>query len=237
MRVLIRLLLVCVSVASVVVVACLGWLFFYSRDLPDFNNLARFSPTVAANVSDPCEKKSLTAIPYDAIGMNLRAALNSVEGSETGPTTYQKIMREFGDVRETRPALSDEVARTMFCSPERTAARQLKYLRTALQLDRRFSRQELFTIAANRYYFANDVVGVQAASQYFFHRDPRDLSIADAALLAGLVRAPAYYSLVTHPDRALKRRNDVLDAMAKYQAISMTEAEAAKSEPLSVATP
>jgi penicillin-binding protein 2A len=116
----------------------------------------------------------------------------------------------------------------------KTIAREVKEVRTALQLDRRLTRRDLFAIAANSYYFGDDLGGVQAASQHFFHKDPRDLPVSDAALLAGLVRAPAYYSLVTHPDRALKRRNQVLDAMALQNVISTTEAETAKSRPLTV---
>ena len=105
----------------------------------------------------------------------------------------------------------------MFCSPEKSLVRHEKELRTALQLDRRFSRRDLFAIAANIYDFGEDQVGVQAASQYFFRKNPVDLSVSEAALLAGLVRAPSYYSAVTHPDRALKRRNEVLDAMILHR--------------------
>src|SRR5215472_1588433 len=97
-----------------------------------------------------------------------------------------------------------------------------------MQLDRRFSRRDLFSMAANRYYFGDDLTGVQIASQHFFHKDPKDLSIAEAALLVALVRAPSYYSPMTHPDRALKRRNQVVDAMNSYHTISAAEAQAAK---------
>jgi len=221
-------------VSGLVVAGFFYWLFFYSRDLPGFGTVAQFSPAVPSKVLDPCIKSSVVAIPYVAIGTNLRAALDAVEASETGPSAYQEISRSFNDVRATRVALSSEIARTMFCSPEKSLVRHEKVLRTALQLDRRFSRRDLFTIAANRYYFGDDLVGAQAASQYFFHKDARDLSVSEAAFLAGLVRAPAYYSPGTHPDRALRRRNEVLDAMASQKMISVTDAEKAKSAPLGV---
>ena len=221
--------------SGLVIAGFFYWLFFYARDLPGFGTIAQFSPAVPSNVLDPCIKSSVVAIPYDAIGTNLRAALDAGEASETGPTAYQQISGELSDVRETRRALSAEIARTMFCSPEKSLVRHEKELRTAFQLDRRFSRRDLFSMAANRYYFDDDLVGVQAAAEHFFHKDPKDLSVSEAALLAGLVRAPAYYSPVTHPDRALKRRNEVLDAMATQKIISAKAAEATKTAALGVA--
>lgn len=218
MRLLVRGVLALLAVSGLVIGVCLYWLFFYSRDLPNFGTIPQFSPIAVTNVADPCVKTNIVAIPYEAIGANLRAALKAVEASEEGPTAYQETIRALSDVRDTRTALSTQVARTIFCSPERSLVRHEKELRIALQLDRRFTRRDMFAIAANTYYFGDDVVGVQAASQYFFRKDPRNLSISEAALLAGLVRAPSYYSPVTHPDRALKRRNEVLDAMILHNA-------------------
>lgn len=235
MRLLVRGVLTVLAVSAIVIAGCFYWLFFYLGDLPDFGTIALFSPAVTKNVSSPCIKTNVVAIPYEAIGTNLRAALEAVEGGEKGPTAYQETIRALSDVRDTRRALSTQVARIMFCSPERSLVRHEKELRAALQLDRRFSRRDLFAIAANTYYFGDDVVGVQAASQYFFRKNPRDLSISEAALLAGLVRAPTYYSPVTHPDRALKRRNEVLDAMILHNTISTTDGEVVKSAPLGVA--
>lgn len=235
LRLLLKLLLACLGVLAIIII--LYWLLFYSRDLPDLDVLSQFSPSGTTTVADPCYKTPITAISYDALGSNLRVALNAIEAPEDGPTAYEQMSRALSDVRETRLALSMQVARTMFCSPERTSSRELKELRVAMRLDRHFSRQQLFIIAANRYYFGNDVVGVQAASQYFFHKDPKDLSIAEAALLAGLVRAPSYFSPANHLDRALIRRNQVVDAMLQSNSITAEQAEDAKSTPLNVAVP
>jgi len=104
----------------------------------------------------------------------------------------------------------------------------------AAQLERRFSRQELLTIFANRAWFGHGQVGVQAASQYFFQKDPNQLQIGEAAMLAGLIRAPARLSPLAHPDRALERRNEVLDAMVARHAISAEEGAIAKASSLGV---
>jgi penicillin-binding protein 1A len=99
-----------------------------------------------------------------------------------------------------------------------------------------FSRRQLLTIAANRYYFGDGAMGVQAASQYFFRKNPGELNIAEAALLAGLVKAPSYFSPEKHSDRALGRRNDVMDAMAKEGRIRVAEGESAKASSLQTAS-
>jgi membrane peptidoglycan carboxypeptidase len=128
--------------------------------------------------------------------------------------------------------LSLEISRSMLCAPSQTLRRDVNELRTAAQLERRFSRRELFTIFANRVWFGAGQVGVEAASQHFFQKEPNQLQAGESALLAGLIRAPAYLSPFTHPDRALKRRNEVLDAMVEARAIDAAEGETAKASAL-----
>jgi membrane peptidoglycan carboxypeptidase len=114
--------------------------------------------------------------------------------------------------------------------------RRLDEFRAAVQLERRFSRRELFTIFANRLTFGEDTVGVDAASQHFFHKEPNQLLVGEAALLAGLARAPSNLSPIRHPDRALQRRNEVIDAMVETHAISKSDASRAKASPLPIMT-
>jgi len=88
---------------------------------------------------------------------------------------------------------------------------------------------------ANAAYFGNGVVGIEAASAYYFRKHSYELSIQDAALLASLISSPSYYSPKTHPDRALVRRNLVIDRMAQSGVIGAAEGEAAKRTPVLVA--
>ena len=103
-----------------------------------------------------------------------------------------------------------------------------------MQLDRQFSRRELLTIAANRYYFGDNVIGVQEAAQHYFSKTPNELTVGEAALLAGLVRAPSYFSPSRHHDRALQRRNQVIEGMLASHAITSAEADAALAAPLNI---
>jgi penicillin-binding protein 1A len=160
------------AVCALVVVFGLSWFFFYSRDLPDLSTISQFAPRTLTKVSDPCLQSPTIAIPYDGIGDNLRSALSVAEAGEDGPTAIEKTSHAFSDVRDGRPALAFQISRTMFCSPTKAGSRGLKELRLAVQLERHFTRRELFTIAANRYYFGADLIGVQEAAQHFLPQNP-----------------------------------------------------------------
>lgn len=230
MRVLVRMFVGCVGVIVLCIATGLLWIFFYSHDLPDMNALAQFAPSSSARVSDPCLKTATVAIPYDSIGDNLRAALSVAEASADGPGAVTETYRGFTSQASFHgSALSLRISRTMLCAPSKALTRQLVEFRTAVQLERRFSQRELFTIFANRAMFGGDLIGVEAASQSIFQKDPIQLRVGDAALLAGLIKAPSRFSPFEHPDRALHRRNEILDAMVAAHFINAQEAEAAKA--------
>jgi membrane peptidoglycan carboxypeptidase len=91
-------------------------------------------------------------------------------------------------------------------------------------------------IFANRLQFGVDVVGIEPASQRFFHKEPNQLLVGEAALLAGLISNPNYFSPIKHPDRALRRRNGVINTMLEKHAISESIASTAKASPLPILT-
>jgi len=97
-----------------------------------------------------------------------------------------------------------------------------------------FSEQQLFTIYANRAYFGARAIGVESASRQFFYKDADTLSIEEAALIAGLLRAPGYFSPYKNPERALERRNKVLESMAAQGKLSAVEAARAEATLLGV---
>jgi len=235
MRVLLKICVIGLGATALAVVVALTWLFSYSRGLPDAVALAQFAPATVTQVSNLCLKSASVAIPYDSIGNNMRAALSAAEVAEDGPGVLTETYRGFRG-RPSRATVSWQISRTMFCNPDKALHRQLDELRAAAQLERRFSRRELFTIFANRAMFGEDIVGVEPASEHFFHKEPNQLLIGEAALLAGLVRAPSYLSPIKHPDRALRRRNEVIDKMLETRTISESMASTAKASPLSVMT-
>jgi membrane peptidoglycan carboxypeptidase len=214
------MLLACVAAVILLGCCCGAWFFLYTGDLPDLAGLRRYAPQQMSSVSDPCLGQDVVAIPYDEIGYNLRAALNAAEGYE----------------RPGYANLRVQISRMMFCEPSRMLERHLNEWRTAVQLRWRFSRDELLTIYANRVGFGEDCTGIQAAAERYFRKSPDQLGISEAALLAGLIQRPSYLSPYKHPDRALQRRNQVIDAMVRNHAISSEQGETAKATSLGVTT-
>lgn len=235
MRILLKVALICLALVILVFAAVFCWFRFYTRDLPDTKMLAQFIPAVPTRAFDACLKTNSAAIPYEMLGRNLRAALNAVGVTETDPGVLSATYHAFaGDSHRNTATLSFQISRTMFCSPAKPLRRQLDELRTAEQLEQHFSPRELFTIYANRAYFGDDTIGVQSAALHFFGRNADELTVAEAALLAGLVQSPSQSSPLKHPDRALQRRNDVLDAMVVNGTITASTATAAKSTDLGI---
>jgi penicillin-binding protein 1A len=234
MRVLLAVVTACVGIVVLALVVGLCWFRFYTRDLPDIDSLVQFAPTSARQVFDPCFGAAST-IPYDGIGSNLRMALNAVGFSEAEPSVLSVTFHGFaGGPHPKTATVSWQISRSMFCAPSKSLPRQIAELRTAEHLERRYSGQQLFTIYANRAYFGDNLIGVQAAANHYFGKPANQLSIPEAALIAGLVNSPSRYSPVKHPDRAVQRRNEVIDAEFQNNSIALAEAEAAKSAPLGV---
>jgi penicillin-binding protein 1A len=233
MRTLLKIIFFLAGTVLVVLLAAFCWLYFYSRDLPDIRPIAQFSPTTPTQVSDPCIGNAI-AIPYDAIGKNIRNAITAVETSERDPgvlrATFQGLASEEPRSR-TAPA-SWYVSRTMCYQRSTDLRRQVTVIRTAIQLERYYSRQQLFTMFANRIFLGPGLIGVQKGSEFYFHKKPADLTLPEAALLVGLIRSPTVYSPFSHPDRAVQQRNDVLDAMLAHGYMTSEEAQAAKAAPL-----
>jgi penicillin-binding protein 1B len=134
-----------------------------------------------------------------------------------------------------------QLSRAFFLTPEKTVRRKLSEIMISLELEQKFSKQQIFEFYANRVDLGQrgsfTISGFAQAAQAYFNKDLKDISLPEAALIAGLIQAPSYLSPYRHPERALERRNVVLDAMADTHAITRAEAEKAKATPLKLAPP
>jgi membrane carboxypeptidase/penicillin-binding protein len=230
-----KAIFLCMGVIAFLCATGLLWLYYDSRNLPDMGYLAKFSPSTVSGAYDPCWKHESVAIPYNSIGSNLRKALNAAEVREDDPSVLMSTYWSFTDRALHRATLSVQISRTLFCAPAKMSERSLAELRAGAQLERRFSRRELFTIYANRAYFGEDLNGVEAGASRFFHKQPDELTVGEAALLAGVIKSPSLYFPVKHPDRALIRRNEVIDAMIASGTIKITEGAIANESSLGLA--
>ena len=105
----------------------------------------------------------------------------------------------------------------------------------AWQMERKYSKNEILDMYLNTVYFGSNAYGVEAAARTYFNKDPKDLTLAEAALLAGLPQAPSIYSPRSHPEKALERRNTVLAKMYELGYITRSEYLQAMAEPLKLA--
>ena len=200
------------------IIGVCGWLFVYTGDLPDFDHLSKFAPSAQSVVSDSCLAGPSTVVPFGEIGTPLRDALTTTELAQPLPAA----------------SLPDRIAVTLLCVRETEGKRLLNELRLRWHIRKHFSEQQLLTIYANRAYFGSGAVGVENASRHFFRKSAYALSTEEAALIAGLIRAPAIYSPYKNPERTLERRNKVLEGMAAQGKLSAAEAARAEAAPLGV---
>ncbi len=134
-----------------------------------------------------------------------------------------------------------QLSRGFFLTPEKTLKRKLTEMLIATELEQKFTKQQIFEFYANwvplgqRGSFA--ISGLAEASRAYFNKDIKDLTLPEAALLAGIIQGPSWLSPYRHPERALTRRNLVLDSMVETHAITKEQAEKAKATPLKLAPP
>jgi penicillin-binding protein 1B len=134
-----------------------------------------------------------------------------------------------------------QLSRAFFLTPQKTVKRKLVEILIAVELEQKFNKQQIFEFYANRVDLGQrgsfTISGFAEASRAYFNKSLKDISLPEAALLAGLVQAPSYLSPYRHPERALDRRNLVLDSMVETHAITKAEADKAKATPLKLAPP
>ena len=122
--------------------------------------------------------------------------------------------------------ITQQLARNVFLNSNRTLDRKLREAVLAMALEAKFSKQQILELYLNKVYFGGGAYGIDSASRKFFSHSARELSTAEAAIIAGLVKAPSRYSPTADVDAAVGRANVVLEQMRKYGAIGAAEAAA-----------
>ncbi|MEM9705109.1 MAG: PBP1A family penicillin-binding protein [Pseudomonadota bacterium] len=135
-----------------------------------------------------------------------------------------------GKVRQGGSTITQQLAKNLFLSSERTLKRKLQELLLAFWLEHRFSKDEILTLYLNRVYFGGGAYGVDAASRRYFAKPASEISIAEAAVLAGLLKAPSKYTPTREPRAAGLRARLAIDAMEETGFIARDEAAVARRE-------
>lgn len=238
-----------ILVVLAAVTGCLaGLMLVYSVDLPQIADLEKYHPPATTTLLDvhgePFGSIALERridVPYNAISPLLRNAIISIEDKNFESHWGVNLVRIAGaaihDLRsdsrsQGASTLTMQLARNLFLSPQRTFSRKIEEILLSIQIERHFTKNQIFDLYANQIYLGQGVYGFEAGAKYYFDRHARDLTLPQAALLAALPKGPSYYSPVDHPKRALDRRNQVIDAMLEDGVITNQQAVAAKAAPL-----
>lgn len=139
-----------------------------------------------------------------------------------------------GERVKATSTITQQLARTLFLTPERTIARKIKEILTAIKIERNYTKEEILEMYLNQCYFGSGAYGVEAAAQLYFSKNIEDLNISDCAVLVGIPKNPSRYSPIKHPDLALQRRNIVLRSMRDFGRISAELADSLRSLPLEI---
>ncbi len=243
-----RAVIIVLFVAAIVGGAFLGIFLAYGSDLPQVSSLENFEPNVITQVYSAdgsilgefaIEKRVI--VSFKDIPPVLRNAIVAVEDADfwkhIGINPWRvpgAALANFrsGHFRQGFSTLTMQLSRLLFLTPEKTPERKIKEIILAFQIEKNFTKEEIFTLYCNQVYFGHGNYGVEAASQFFFGKSIKDLTLEEAALLAGLPQNARRLSPVDGPERAVARRNHVLDRMLEEKYVSAAEAERAKAEPL-----
>ncbi len=243
-----RSVLAALLALAVITGSLAGLTLVYSVDLPQINDLEHYRPSTTTDLYDRKGRiigsfalERRVVVNYDDFAPVLRQAVISIEDKSFESHWGINVLRIAGavwyDLRSHgRPqgasTLTMQLARNLFLSSERTATRKLQEAYLAIQIERVFTKQQIFTLYGNQIYVGHGMYGFEAGSEFYFGKHAKDLTLTEAALLAGLPKGPAAYSPLLNPDKCLRRRNLVLTEMEQDGLISHLAAEQSRREPL-----
>ena len=224
--------------------------FIYALDLPDTDELWKIGPKAELSLyaaedeliarrgrrgGQPLQYKdfppalvqAVTAIEdrrfFSHFGLDPRGLLRALTANIWAGRTVQG-----------GSTLTQQLAKNVFLTPERTYKRKIQELLLAFWLEAQFTKQDLLALYLNRVYFGAGAYGVQAAAETYFNRPVQSLSLGEAAMLAGLLKAPSRYAPTRNPEAARARAMVVLGAMREVGHISEAQAVAVAGEPVSI---
>ena len=243
-----RLAFTFLLVCSIAFGAAMGLLFVYTSDLPEIRALENYRPNTVTEVyADDGQligsfaQQRRILVTYNQIPKLLREAILTTEDQHfeehIGVDIPRVLEAAWSDIRhhsykEGASTLTMQLAGGLFLNRnDRSLHRKIQETILAIQIERHYTKEQIFTMYCNQVYLWNGNYGFESASEYYFGKPASQVTLPEAALLAAMIRGPIY-SPTTHPKQALARRNLVLVLMVKDGRVSKAEAQAAMKEPL-----
>jgi penicillin-binding protein 1A len=245
-----RFVLVSLLALSAAAWTLAAWIAWFSYDiafrLPGRSALAALGDMAqATTIFDAADRPVFTIfkeqrieVPLARVSAHLRRAIVAVEDQRfyehRGVDLVRVMASAVANVREGRRAqggstITQQLARQAFLTRDKTIRRKLKEVVLAARIEREYSKDEILELYLNKVYFGDGLHGVEAAARGYFGKSAADLDLAEAALLAGLIKSPSTYAPTVNLDRAIARRAVVLQAMREAGAIGRAEHERARA--------
>jgi len=234
--------------ASALIGAFSGLLIVYSTELPQVAELESYRPSTVTELYDDQGRvigsfalQRRVVVRYEDFPKVLRDAVISIEDKDFEKHWGIDFWRIFGaayrDLREQRTAqgastLTMQLSRNLFLSFDQHFGRKIQEVMLSIQIERRFTKPQIFALYANQIFLGHGVYGFEAGAEFFFNKKAKDLTLEEAATLAAIPKAPNGYSPIYNPERNLRRRNLILNAMLEDGKITAEEAARAKAAPL-----
>jgi penicillin-binding protein 1A len=232
---------------SAVLGGFLGVIFGYAVELPRVSELQENQPSLVSYVyardgriigQFALEKRIL--VTYDEIPDQVKNAILAAEDAyfftHSGIDFRAMFRTAINDIVNWElkggSTLTMQLAKMRFTSTEKTFERKIKDVFYAVDIEKNYSKEQIFTFYANQIWMGHGRYGIAAAADFYFNKDIENLTLAESALLAGIIQIPARYSPIRHPERAKTRRNWVLGEMLDKKFISQDEYQLAINEPI-----
>ncbi len=224
--------------------------YYFSRDLPKLSKIDDYHPNLVTEIFDDTGKevgefwsecRFLTPIKDipDKLIKGFVASEDERFFAHHG-VDFWGIFRAFinnlkaGQVVQGGSTITQQVTKSLVLSPERTYDRKIKEAILATEIEKNLSKDQILYLYLNHIFFGNRAYGVAAAARNYFHKDLKELNIAEIAMIVGLSKAPSAYNPLTNPERAKSRQHYVIDRMREQGYITKKEAEEAKATQLKV---
>jgi penicillin-binding protein 1A len=243
-------------VATALLGTLTGVLFAYSGDLPEVSALDDYAPNTITRVLGKDNQlvgefavERRVVIHYNDIPENLRQAILAAEDGDffehAGLSISRMMLALVRDVVSSGrvpggSTLTQQLARNLFATNigfttgDRSWERKIKESLVAVQIEKRYTKPEIFTMYCNQIYFGHGAYGVEAASQLYFRKPAKELALDEAATIAGIIQGNVRQSPFVNPEATRRRRNYALDRMATEGFITTAVAEEAKAKPIVV---
>ncbi len=220
----------------------------YLASQPPIQHLEDFKPNVVTKLysSDDEVIKTFTAYKFEKVDIkdvpdNIKNAIIATEDKNfyhhhgydpIGVARSMVVNLATGDLKQGASTITQQLARILFLSNEKTFDRKIKEFIVAARIEKTISKDKILEMYLNNVYLGSGAYGVAGAAQIYFNKPLKDLTLAEAALIAGLPQAPSVYSPYNDKKLALERRNQVLGRMLKMRYITQEQYNQAKEEKL-----